>query len=69
MIPVVRAADAAALAPLYRGGWDPPAEIVEGVRAILADVRSRGDAAIEAYTRRFDDPNADQIPLNTGLHL
>lgn len=69
MIPVVRAADAAALAPLYRGGWDPPAEIVEGVRAILADVRSRGDAAIEAYTRRFDDPNADAGRLRVAIPM
>jgi len=58
MIPVVRASDTAALAPLYRGGWDPPADVVDGVRAILADVRARGDAALEEYTRRFDDPNA-----------
>ena len=58
MIPVVRASDTTALEAL-RGGWDPAADVVDGVRAILVDVRARGDAALEEYTRRFDDPNAD----------
>lgn len=69
MIPVVRASDAAALARLYRGGWDPPADVVDGVRAILADVRARGDAALEDYTRRFDDPNADAGRLRVAIPM
>jgi histidinol dehydrogenase len=69
VIGVVRASDAAALAPLYRGGWDPPADVVEGVRAILADVRARGDAALEEYTRRFDDPDADAGRLRVAIPM
>ncbi len=33
--------------------------VEETVRAILADVRDRGDEAVLAYTREFDWPNAD----------
>lgn len=53
---IVEAGDANALARLYAGGWDPPAEIRERVGAIIADVRKRGDDALVEYTRRFDDP-------------
>ena len=69
MIEVVRAADRAALAPLYRGGWDPAPDVVDGVRAILADVRARGDAALEEYTRRFDDPAADAGKLRVAIPM
>lgn len=53
---IVDAADRAALAPLYAGGWNPTPEIRAAVGAILEDVRTRGDAALVDYTRRFDDP-------------
>lgn len=53
---LVDARDRTALAPLYAGGWDPPRDVCDRVSAILADVRSRGDAALVDYTRRFDDP-------------
>ncbi|MDQ2992048.1 MAG: histidinol dehydrogenase [Candidatus Eremiobacteraeota bacterium] len=69
MIHVVRASDRTALARLYRSGWDPPAEVVDGVRAILADVRSRGDVALEEYTRRFDDPSADVGKLRVAIPM
>jgi len=55
---ITTATDAAALRGLYAGGWDPPAAIVDGVRAILADVRARGDDALVEYTRRWDHPDA-----------
>ena len=55
-VPILSALDRKALAGLYRGGWDPPAEIVSRVGEIVADVRKRGDAALIDYTRRFDDP-------------
>ncbi|MDE2572862.1 MAG: histidinol dehydrogenase [bacterium] len=44
----------AASAGLYARGWEPPAEAVAAVRAILDDVRARGDDAVAEYTRRFD---------------
>jgi histidinol dehydrogenase len=35
-------------------GWEPATAIVESVRAILADVRQRGDAALVEYARSWD---------------
>jgi len=64
---IVAANDRARLAALYRGGWAPSAEIVEGVRAILAEVRSSGDDALVAYTRRFDDPSFDRSRLAVAI--
>jgi histidinol dehydrogenase len=55
-VKIVAARDEAALARLYRGGWEAPEGVRAGVAAILADVRSRGDAALLDYTRRFDAP-------------
>ncbi|MDQ6942996.1 MAG: histidinol dehydrogenase, partial [Candidatus Eremiobacteraeota bacterium] len=55
---ITDATDHAALRGLYAGGWDPPAAIVDGVRAILTDVRARGDEALVEYTRRWDHPDA-----------
>jgi histidinol dehydrogenase len=53
---LVQAHDAAALRPLYAGGWDPPREIRERVTTIINDVRSRGDGALIELTRTYDDP-------------
>ncbi|TAM91957.1 histidinol dehydrogenase [bacterium] len=44
----------AAAAGLYARGWEPPAQAVAAVRAIVDAVRERGDAALAEYTRRFD---------------
>ncbi len=33
---------------------EPPAGVLETVRSIIADIRSRGDAALLEYTNRFD---------------
>ncbi len=54
MIAIVEARDETALAGLYAGGWDPPAEIRTTVAEIVADVRARGDEALVGLTRRFD---------------
>ncbi len=64
---IVEATDRAALRDLYAGGWDPPAEIVAAVRAILADVRARGDDALVEYTRRWDDANAAVAALRAPI--
>ncbi|HXP93864.1 MAG TPA: histidinol dehydrogenase [Candidatus Binatia bacterium] len=55
---ILEADDAASLAGLYAGGWDPPQDVREGVAAIIAAVRGRGDQALVEYTQRFDHPNA-----------
>ena len=51
---IVSASDRDALRGLYAGGWDPPRDVVDAVRAILDDVRARGDEALADYTRRWD---------------
>jgi histidinol dehydrogenase len=49
-------------------GSNVPAEIGEAVAAILAAVRKRGDAAVAAYARRFDDakfgPQQFRVPAS-----
>lgn len=67
MTQIIEASDRAALAPLYRGGWDPPREVMTRVREILDDVRARGDDALVAYARRFDDPNFDVARLRVEI--
>jgi histidinol dehydrogenase len=64
---IVRASDAQALAALYRGGWDPPAAVVEDVAQILSAVRARGDAAVIEYARRFDDATFDLARLRVRI--
>jgi histidinol dehydrogenase len=44
----------AAFVQLLRRAPEASAEVERAVRAILADVRARGDAALIEYTRRFD---------------
>jgi histidinol dehydrogenase len=64
---IVAARDRAALSGLFAGGWDPPRAIVDAVRAILDDVRERGDAALVDYTRRWDDPQASLATLRVEI--
>jgi histidinol dehydrogenase len=64
---IVTARDEAALADLYRGGWDPPEEVRTTVAAILAGVRARGDEALAEYTRRFDFPGASAAALRVAI--
>jgi histidinol dehydrogenase len=69
MIAIVEASDRAALAGLYAGGWSPSDALVDTVRDILRDVRTRGDDAVLDYTRRWDDPSATldglRVPIPT----
>lgn len=64
---ITAADDRAALRGLYAGGWDPPQAIVGGVRAILADVRERGDEALLDYTRRWDHAEATLAALRVEV--
>ncbi|MCB9559612.1 MAG: histidinol dehydrogenase [Kofleriaceae bacterium] len=54
-------ADAPALAALLDRSTTSADDVEHAVRAILADVRGRGDAAVREYTERFDQraPGAD----------
>ena len=57
MIQLLRFADPgfeAAFRQIVERGENPPEGVEETVREILAEVRSRGDAALFAYTARFD---------------
>ncbi len=64
---VFQASDAQALAPLYRGGWDPPTDVTTRVRGILDDVRAHGDAAVVDYARRLDDPQFDLTKIRVEI--
>jgi len=64
---IVDASDAGALRGLYAGGWDPPSAVVNDVRAILDAVRAEGDAALVAFTQRWDDPNASIAGLRVEI--
>lgn len=66
-LPIIEADDAASLAPLYAGGWDPPQAVRDAVAGIIADVRARGDEALIEYTRRFDDPAASVVGLRVAV--
>jgi histidinol dehydrogenase len=67
LISIVEAHDELALAGLYAGGWDPPAEIRSTVASIVSDVRARGDAALVSYTRRFDYGDASPATLRVTI--
>jgi histidinol dehydrogenase len=64
---LVDASDAAALAPLYAGGWNAPRDVRDRVTAILDAVRDAGDDAVVAYTRSFDDPAAEVASLRRDI--
>jgi histidinol dehydrogenase len=64
---IIAAGDAAALAPLFAGGWDPPGDVRETVASIVGAVRSRGDEALVEYTRSFDDPKATIEGLRVAI--
>ena len=49
------------LAALLRWEASAEAEIESEVRAIVTDVRTRGDSAVLEYTRRFDGLDAESV--------
>ncbi len=54
LLRIVRPDDRAALASLLDRSTITAPEVEDAVRAIVADVRARGDAAVREYTERFD---------------
>ncbi|HET9096171.1 MAG TPA: histidinol dehydrogenase [Candidatus Baltobacteraceae bacterium] len=68
-VSIVGAVDRKALAGLYRGGWEPSADVTGGVAQIIAGVRRRGDAALVEFTRRFDDPSYDISKLRVPIPM
>ncbi|HTD32285.1 MAG TPA: histidinol dehydrogenase [Candidatus Elarobacter sp.] len=64
---ITAASDRDALRGLYAGGWNPPPAVVDTVRAILDDVRVRGDDALVDYTRRWDFPHASHDTLRVPI--
>jgi histidinol dehydrogenase len=68
-ISITSALDRKALANLYRGGWEPSADVTSRVAEIIADVRKRGDAALVEYSRRFDDPSYDISKLRVPIPM
>jgi histidinol dehydrogenase len=49
----------------YEAAQDP--KVQAAVRKILADVRKRGDAAVRAYTKKFDRVSPKDFPLEKRL--
>jgi histidinol dehydrogenase len=66
-VKIVAASDASELAGLYASGWDPSADVKADVAAIVDDVRTRGDAALLEYTRRFDCSGATLASLRVDV--
>jgi len=66
---VIPASERSRLVGARRDGWKPPPELISSVAAILAEVRSRGDAALVDYTRRYDDPNYDISKLRIAIPM
>jgi histidinol dehydrogenase len=58
--------DAAALAGELRAAVPAPESVATLVAGIIADVRARGDTALDEYTRRFDTRGADPAPLRVS---
>ena len=67
MIAIVAAEDEVALQGLFAAGWDAGDAVRDAVATILRDVRARGDAAVVAYTRRFDDAAASLATLRRPI--
>ena len=49
----------------YEAAQDP--KVQSAVRKILADVRKRGDAAVRAYTKKFDGVTPKQYPVSQSF--
>lgn len=66
---VTPAAERSKLLGKRRDGWTPSPELVTSVAEILLSVRTRGDAALIEYTRRYDDPSYDLAKLRVPIPM
>jgi histidinol dehydrogenase len=66
---VVAASETVELGALIGSGWGAPEAVVDEVARILADVRDRGDAAIEDCARRYDDDRFDLAHLRQPIPM
>ena len=67
MIAILDSGDEEALAGLYAGGWEAPDNVAHTVTAMLRAVRAAGDAALLAFTRQFDFPDATLESLRRAV--
>src|SRR5581483_6121191 len=67
MMEIIDASDSKKLESLYRGGWDAPQNVIDGVGTIVRAVREHGDDAVIEYTRRFDDANFELTQLHVPI--
>lgn len=65
---IVEASDPS-LASFFAAGWDPPSDLVAGVRSVIENVRARGDAAVLEYARRWDDPAFELLALRVPIPM
>lgn len=64
MIPILREADTDRAKIFARE--DPVDSVAEPVRAILADVKAHGDAALKKYTQEFDGVEIATVEVGAG---
>ena len=64
MIPILREADTDRAKIFARE--DPVDSVAEPVRAILADVKANGDAALKKYTQEFDGVEISTVEVGAG---
>ena len=64
MIPILREADTDRAKIFARE--DPVDSVAEPVRAILADVKANGDAALKKYTQEFDGVEITTVEVGAG---
>ena len=64
MIPILREADTDRAKIFARE--DPVDSVAEPVRAILADVKANGDAALKKYTQEFDGVEIATVEVGAG---
>jgi len=67
VIAILDSGDEEALAGLYAGGWEAPDNVAHTVTAMLRAVRAAGDAALLAFTRQFDFPDATLESLRRAV--
>jgi histidinol dehydrogenase len=54
---------------LLDAGWAAPQDVVSEVARVLSEVRTRGDAALVGYARRYDDEGFDLSKLRVPIPM